>query len=221
MANKTEGTAVKEEGVVAEKVEPTQPETKPTERTFATEAEFQKAVSKGLEAYTRQLSAKENEAKTAKAETDATKAMVTALEEAVKDLEKKLEEDDPDKLKDYQLTLRERKAALREAELQRKATELEQAELDKAGMLVREELEAHAKELNSKRNIPMAVLNLCATIEAMDSIAENFPEVEPVSEDVLEGKPKFNTPISSGAKTPLGDLSPSEMLKEIEASLRT
>jgi len=217
MASKTEGTAVKEEGVVPAKVEPTQPETKPTEKVFATEAEFQKAVSKGLESYTRQLSAKEAEAKASKDEADAAKATVTAYKESISELEKRLEEDDPDKLKDYRLALREKEAALREAELQQKALKLEQAEAEKAGMLVLEELEKHAKELTSKRNIPMPVLNLCATIEAMDAIAQNFPEVEAKEETEL---PKFMTPLSSGAKTTLGNLPPAEMLKEIENSLR-
>lgn len=217
MANKTEGTAVKEKGVVPasemKKVKPTQPEAEPTEKVFATEAEFQKAVSKGLESYTRQLSIKEAEVKAAKDEADTAKATVTALEESITELEKALENDDPDKLKDYKLTLREKKAALREAELQQKVLKLEQAETEKAGMLVLEELEKHAKEIMSKRQVPIAVLNLCATIEAMDAIAQNFPEISEVEEPESEKTLKFNTPISSGAIGGLDGLSVDEKLQ--------
>jgi len=210
-----EGTVVKDKGIVpapeAEKAESTSPEAEPTVRTFATEAEFQKAVSKGLEAHTKQLSIRDAETKAAKVEAEAAKALFQVEKDARVAAEAERDgaiearfADDPEALKGY----KDKRAIERE----RRQLALEKAEVDSKraeadGLIIALELDNYMKELQTQYRVPKEALQDCISKQHMLKIAQNFPEVEGKES---EKTPKFDSLLNRGKAVDLSDRSPRE-----------
>ena len=206
----TQGTGTKVEGVEqAEKqVEPIQRKEEPTGKTY-TEADFQKAVSKGLESMTRQLSLQEAEAKKATSQLKSKESDLKALQEDLTELEK-LKLDDPEFRETYTS-----KKAIRDAQraVDRATAELEDQryETEKQAWAIR--MAQKANELVRETGIEVKELETCMTEEEMEVKALRFEKANKGSAKETEGKPHFDSGAGSGAGLDLDKMSPDEKIK--------
>jgi len=220
MEDELEGTKAQVEGAEPtqeEGVKPTEPKVEPTiEKTFKTEADFQAAVSKGIESTTRQLSLSQAEAKKVKAEAEQHKIEITQRDTYIESLKKEVEEaleDDPDKRRAYISKIasleREQKIAKREAEAENK---LYQAELRvwQAGMGLKAQalvMEFPSLNLNVKE-----LIETSATEEEMENkVLRLSSKKEPEAKEP-EKTPKFDPGTSSGG-VDFSNLSPKEKIQ--------
>jgi hypothetical protein len=202
MGEEPQGTETKVEGAD----EATQPEEKATGKTY-TEEDFQRAVSKGLESMTKQLSLRDGEVKAAKAEAERLKADYEATTARLEILKKEAEEalvDDPEKREAYISRIksleREQEIASKNAEAERKLYEAEK--LAWSGAMALKSI-----ELKKKYQVPQEVLDICLTEEDMEKVAKTFPEVGETKEE-----PKFDTATSTEAGPDWHELTPQEKL---------
>jgi len=208
-------TQVERAGSTIEGAKPTEPKVEPT---YKTEADFQKAVSKGLEATTRQLSLAQAEAKKAIAEIEQHKAELAERNAYIDLLKREVDEalvEDPEKRQAYVSKLasleREQKLTKKNAEAEDK---LYQAEMRvwQAGMGLK------AQEQMSK--YPHLNLNAKELIETSATEGEIELEVLRRQNEYLETKQatgkeeplKIESGISSGRGINLNDLSASELI---------
>ena len=208
MAKELEGATPMAEGALKE---PTIPEEKPTIRTY-TEADFQKAVSKGLESTTRQLSLQQAEAKAAKAEAEQYKSNIEAIEAEMQELQRQHDDlvskqfaDDPEARQAYidrrAIADERRKLAKEKAEVEKKLYEGEKKAW--AGAMALKSI-----ELKSRYQVPQEVLDTCITEEQMEIVAKAFPEVKEVKPVET---PKFDSGVGGGGG---GTKSEEERLRE-------
>jgi len=219
MGSTPKGTETQVKGtepeVIEPQVQPTEPEPKPTEsKAFATEADFQRAVSKGLESNTRQLSLAQAEAKKAQAAVEQHIAEIAQRDAYIELLRKEVDEaltDDPERKQAYTSRLasleREQKLAKKDAEAEDK---LYQAEIKvwQAGMgLKAQDLDRKYPELKLDLK---HLIETCATeqemeLEVLRLKLEAGSETEP---------PKVESGISQGSKADLNALTPKELLRQ-------
>jgi len=200
-----EGTKAEVEGTeptLEGETKPTEPGAEPTVgKVYKTEADFQSAVSKGLESMTRQLSLQKAEVAKAKAEANRLKFLhqeVEAERDAIqKEAERFLEEHDPDALAGYRNT---KAIQAREKKLAQKEQELRLVEAEQEGLRQAIILNNKANELQAKYRVPREVLEACSTEEQMEILAKAFPEV---GAEKVEKTPKFETGVSSGSGFPV------------------
>jgi len=173
MESTPKGTETQVEGTEPEVVQPTEPEPKPTEsKAFATEADFQRAVSKGLESTTSKLSLAQAEAKKSQAAVEQHKAEVAQRDAYIELLKREVDEaltDDPERKQAYTSKLasleREQKLAKKDADAEDK---LYQAEIKvwQAGMgLKAQELDRKYPELKLELK---QLIETCATEQEME-----------------------------------------------------
>jgi len=198
MGEVSQGTILETEGTQGS----TQSKAEPTAKTYS-EKELQSAVSKGLESITKQLSLRDAELKSARATTEAANAQIASRQATIDALHKEVEdalEDDPEKRKEYlsrirslervqSLAEKEKRLAEKEADIERKSSKAEQDILS-TNMVIK------SIELRKKYQVPQGVIDACTTVEMMETIAKEFPEVGEKEE--AKSKPRFDSVVSTG-----------------------
>jgi len=201
----TEGTTDETKGIEQTQegeAKSTQEQKQPTAGRTYTEADFQKAVSKGLESTTRQLSLQQAEAKAAKAEAEQYKSNIEAIEAEMQELQRQHDDlvskqfaDDPEARQAYidrrAIADERRKLAKEKAEVEKKLYEGEKKAW--AGAMALKSI-----ELKSRYQVPQEVLDTCITEEQMEIVAKAFPEVKEVKPVET---PKFDSGVGGGGGT--------------------
>ena len=200
---------------------PTEPKEKPTVEKTYTQRDFDKAVSKGLESITRQLSERDTAiaAKTAELEEfkKTSSRKLEDLQDSLEDMKSEHQDaikalDDPDIKTSYtdRVTLRkrEREAARREKDAEDKLTKAET-------LVYKQGLEAKAKLLHEETGIPVKDLGECQTEDEMEVKALRYrishPSEEKAEDEDEDKASKFDSGLSSG-KADLSGLSSEERL---------
>jgi len=182
----TEGETTKVEGATPTQIEgelPTKPKEKPTQ-TYKDEADFQKAVSKGLESITRQLDLQKLEAQKAQAELKSKEADLQAALGDLAELEK-LNLEDPEVRDAYtsKKAFRERERAVAKAEA---AIEAQRLKVELSAWKAR--MDTKALELSKETGIDINDFVGSQTEEEMEVRALRFKL------NKAKEPPKFVTP---------------------------
>jgi len=198
-----EGVEPKVEGAesaLIEKTDATSTQGQPTVVKVTETPEFQKAVSKGLESLTRQLSLQQAEANKERsraaqleAEQKYSQALVDSLKEEMNKLATSTE--DPELRQAYVSKIaaleRDARLAKKEADADRKVAAAEAKEHNL-------EMALAAKQFMEETGIPLEQIEGCSSVAEMEVKALRFKLTQPSKTEEEEPKPKFDSGLSSG-----------------------